>query len=86
MNNRVLISNPSKSLHTQLWDFEVTTSALVQYDQYKIKCLQNSFAGSLWKVNITEEYIKKRIGELCNEKKLSAEEVSYLFTNNYKFC
>ena len=38
------------------------------------------------KFNITEEYIKKRIGELCNEKKLSAEEVSYLFTNNYKFC
>ena len=50
MNNRVLISKPSKSLHIQLWDFEVTTSALVQYDQYKIKCLQNSFAGSLWKV------------------------------------
>ena len=38
------------------------------------------------KFNGTEEFIKKRIGELCNEKKLSAEEVSYLFTNNYKFC
>ena len=24
-----------------------------------------------------EEYIKKRIEELCNEKKLSAEEVTY---------
>ena len=33
-----------------------------------------------------EEYIKKRIEELCNEKKLSAEEVSYLFTNNDKLC
>ena len=38
------------------------------------------------KFNGTEEYIKKRIEELCNEKKLSAEEVTYLFTNNYKFC
>ena len=23
---------------------------------------------------------------LCSESKLSAEEVTYLFTNNYKFC
>ena len=38
------------------------------------------------KFNETEEYIKKRIEELCNEKKLSAEEVIYLLTNNYKFC
>ena len=38
------------------------------------------------KVNVTEEYIKKRIEELCNENKLSAEELTYLFTNNYKFC
>ena len=38
------------------------------------------------KFNETEEYIKKRIEELCNEKKLSAEEVTYLFTNNHKFC
>ena len=36
------------------------------------------------KFNGTEEFIKKRIEELCNEKKLSAEEVTYLFTN--KFC
>ena len=33
-----------------------------------------------------EEYIQKIIEELCNEKKLSAEEVTYLFTNNHKFC
>ena len=33
-----------------------------------------------------EEYIKRRIEELCNEKKLSAEEVSYLFTNNHQPC
>ena len=38
------------------------------------------------KVNGAEEYIKKRIEELCNEKKISAEEVTYLFTNNCKFC
>ena len=34
--------------------------------------------------NETKEYIKKRIEELCNGKKLSAEEVTYLY--NYKFC
>ena len=33
-----------------------------------------------------EEYIKKRIEELCKIEKLSAEEESYLFTNNRKFC
>ena len=38
------------------------------------------------KFNGTEEYVRKRIGELCSEKKLSAEEVTYLFANNYKFC
>ena len=38
------------------------------------------------KFNGAEEYIKKRIEELCNEKKWSAEEVNYLFTNNHKFC
>ena len=38
------------------------------------------------KFSRAEGYIKKRIEELCDEKKLSAEEVSYLFTNNHKFC
>ena len=33
-----------------------------------------------------KEYLKKKIQELCNEKKISAEEVTYLFTNNCKFC
>ena len=36
--------------------------------------------------NGTEEYIRKRTEELYNEKKLSAEEVTHFFTNNYKFC
>ena len=38
------------------------------------------------KFNGTEQYIKERIEDLCNEKKLSEKEVTYLFTNNYKFC
>ena len=38
------------------------------------------------KFNGTEEYIKKRIEELFNERKLSVEQATYLFTNNYKFC
>ena len=50
-------------------------------DVYKI-VLQEVFE----KFNGTEEYTKKKIEELCNKKKLSAEEVTYLFTNNYKFC
>ena len=33
-----------------------------------------------------EEYIKKRIEKLCDERKLSKEEVIYLFTNNHKLC
>ena len=33
-----------------------------------------------------EEYVKKRIEELCDENKLSTEEVSYLFPNNHKLC
>ena len=33
-----------------------------------------------------EEYIQKINKELCDEKKLSGEEASYLFTNNYKLC
>ena len=33
-----------------------------------------------------EEYIKKRIEDLCDEKKLATEEVSYLLTNNHKLC
>ena len=35
------------------------------------------------KFNGAEQYIKERIEVLCNESKLSAEEVTYLFTKNY---
>ena len=38
------------------------------------------------KFNKAEQYIKERIEVLCSERKLSAEEVTYLFTNDYKFC
>ena len=31
----------------------------------------------------TEAFVKERIEELCNEKKLSAEEVTYLVYNDY---
>ena len=35
------------------------------------------------KFNGAETYIKERIEELCSENKLSVEEVTYLFMNNY---
>ena len=38
------------------------------------------------KFNEVEENIKERIEVLCSESKLSAKEVTYFFTNNYKFC
>ena len=37
------------------------------------------------KFSEAEEYIKKRNEELCKKKEISAEEVTYLFTNNHKF-
>ena len=33
-----------------------------------------------------EQYIKEKTEVLCSENKLLAEEITYLFTNNYKFC
>ena len=36
--------------------------------------------------NGAEQYIKERIEVLCRESKLSAKELTYSFTNNYKFC
>ena len=33
--------------------------------------------------NGAEGYIKERIEELCSENKLSVEEVTYLFMNDY---
>ena len=35
------------------------------------------------KFNGAEVYIKERIEELCSENKLSVEEVTYLFMNDY---
>ena len=38
------------------------------------------------KSNGAEQYIKEKTEVLCSENKLLAEEITYLFTNNYKFC
>ena len=39
------------------------------------------------KFSEAEQYVKKRIEELCDEKKkLLAEEVIYLFMNNCNLC
>ena len=38
------------------------------------------------KFNGAEQYIKERIEVPCSENKLSVEEVTYLFTNNCKYC
>ena len=35
------------------------------------------------KFNGAEDFIKERIEELCNNGKLSVEEVTYLFMNDY---
>ena len=35
------------------------------------------------KFNDAEAFVGERIEELCNEKKLSAEEVTYLIVNDY---
>ena len=35
------------------------------------------------KLNYIEAFVKERIEELCKEKKLSAEEVTYLVYNDY---
>ena len=35
------------------------------------------------KFNDAEAFVRERIEELCNEKKLLAEEVSYLFMDEY---
>ena len=35
------------------------------------------------KFNGAEQYVKERIEELCSESKLSLDEVTYLFANDY---
>ena len=62
--------------------FEVTSES--KYDQYKIKCLQNSLTKVREKFSGAEDYIEKGTEELCDEKRLSAEKVGYLFMNNHK--
>ena len=57
-----------------------------EYEQYKIKCLQKVLQEICEKFNGAEQYIKEKTEVLCSENKLLAEEITYLFTNNYKFC
>ena len=35
------------------------------------------------KFNDAEAFVRERVEELCSEKKLSVEEVTYLFMNDY---
>ena len=51
----------------------------------KLNVYKKVFQQFCEKFNGTEQYIKERIEVLCSENKLSAEEVTNLFTNNYKF-
>ena len=48
--------------------------------------MSNAKLNAYKKFNEVEENIKERIEVFCSENKLSAEEVTFLFTNNYKFC
>ena len=75
---KIWISKSNKKILIYL---EISTSE--RYEQYKIKYLQKTFYK---KFNGAEQYIEKKIEVLCSKSKLSAKEVTYLFTNNYKFC
>ena len=48
--------------------------------------MSNTKLNAYKKFNEVEENIKERIEVFCSESKLSAEEVTFLFTNNYKLC
>ena len=51
----------------------------------KLNVYKNVLQELCEKFNGAEQYIKERIKVLRSKSKLSAEEVTYLFTNNYKF-
>ena len=52
-----------------------------QYEQNKR--LQKSASRSCDKFDGAEEFIKEKIEEFCSNGKLSVEEVTYLFMNDY---
>ena len=54
-----------------------------QYEQLKIKCLKKALQEVCGKFNGAEQYIKERIEEACSEGKVSAQEITYLFMNDY---
>ena len=49
----------------------------------KINIYKNVLQGVREKFNDVKAFVGERIEDLCNEKKLSAEEVTYLFMNSY---
>ena len=49
----------------------------------KINIYKNVLQGVLEKFNDVKAFVGERIEELCNEKKLSAEEVTYWIYNDY---
>ena len=49
----------------------------------KLNVYKNGLQEVCEKFNGAEHYIKKRIEALCGESKLSIDEVTYLFTNDY---
>ena len=49
----------------------------------KINIYKNFLHKACEKFNDAEAFVKERIEELCNEKKLSAKEVTYLVYNDY---
>ena len=55
----------------------------VNMNNTKINIFKKVLQDVCEKFNDAEVFIRERIEELCNEKKVSAEEVTYLFMNDY---
>ena len=55
----------------------------IQYEQHKIETLQKNLREVCKRFNGAEQYVNKRIEELCSKSKLSVEKVTYLFMNDY---
>ena len=67
---------------------EILEQQLVRTRETKMNNTKLNFCKNvlqeLWeKFNGVEQYIKERIEDLCSESKLSVEELTYLFMNNY---
>ena len=49
----------------------------------KLKLYKKNLREVCKRFNGAEQYVKKRIEELCSKSKLSVEKVTYLFMNDY---